>query len=444
MMGIESVETFAGCEGYLDSLIPKGRMTRSDFGLDRMHALLDELGNPHEAYPIVHIGGTAGKGSTATIAAGIFQTAGYKTGLHLSPHLEDIRERAQINGSLMAPDSFVRLVGVVKGAVERVELNYGYGKPTRFEALVAAAFQHFKDEAVDIAVVEVGLGGKLDGTNVVNSQVSVLTNIGLDHMEILGDSVEEIARDKVQIFKRDSDVVSGVTQPSVIDIVERRAKEMRCKLDLLGREIEYRIRDGAARSNRFDLRIGKTRYKDLELHLLGEHQTRNAALAVDASLKMAKHGFVIDEKDVREALKNIRVPGRFEVIGGNPVTILDCAHNPMKMEAFVQTLRQNYPNRKARIVLAAKKDKDVPGMLALLSGVVSKFYFTNFLVTTDFGKAMSFDPKEIKKLTTTQSEVIPDPIDAYNMAKSECEKDELICITGSLYLVGELRAELIR
>ena len=441
MIAIGSVGSFKEGIAYLESLIPKGRMTYADFGLDRMRALLNELDNPQEAYPIVHVGGTAGKGSTATIAANIFQTAGYKTGLHLSPHLEDIRERAQVNGRLMKPGGFVRLVSSLKTAAETVELDYSYGKPTYFELLVAMAFQHFKDEDVDIALVEVGLGGRLDGTNIVNSLVSILTNVGLDHTEILGDTIEKIAEDKVGIFKRNTDVISGVTQPSVVRIVEKRAKEMDCNLDLLGRDIKYKIK-GKILDSRFDFRTGDANYTDLKLRLLGEHQVRNAALALDASLKMRKHGFEITEDHVRKALGNVIVPGRFELMRGEPVTILDGAHNPMKMNALAETLKQNYANQKIRVVFAAKKDKNISGMLDILSGLASKFYFTKFLVTTDFGKMMSFNPEEMQGLTTVSSEVIPDSLDAYNKARSECGKDEIICVTGSLYLVGELRSKL--
>jgi dihydrofolate synthase/folylpolyglutamate synthase len=411
--------------------------------LERMRALLGAMDNPQDAYPIIHIGGTAGKGSTATIAAKILQTAGYKTGLHTSPHLEDIRERAIVNGVLMDEAEFVRLTKIVKEAADRVSAEYSYGAPTYFESLVALSFQHFKDEMVDVAVVEVGLGGKLDATNIVKSKVAVLTNVGLDHTEILGDTVEKIAADKVCIFKEGTDVVSGVTQPSVIRIVEDKAAEMNCRLDLLGRDIKYFPGDQSFPKNMFDLEIRGRHYDGMVTGLIGEYQIRNSALAIDAVSKMEQFGFAVSDDAVRNALLDVVVPGRFEIIGSNPTIILDGAHNEMKMKAFIEALEGMRNGNRLRVVFAAKRDKDVKTMISILSEVADKFYFTKFQAVTDFGKRMSFDPLELQKACATSSAVIDDAVDAYKMAFAEAGKDDIICITGSLYLVGEIRSAIV-
>ncbi len=261
------------------------------------------MGNPQSSYPTVHVGGTAGKGSTSTFIAGILQQSGYKVGLHVSPHLEDIREREQVNGNIMTKVRFVTLVKYIKPFIEQTAMMYPYGLPTYFEAMLALAFEHFRNENVDIAVIEVGLGGRLDGTNVITPKVAVLTNVGLDHTEILGNTVEKIASDKVGIFKENIDLVSGVTQPSVITIVENQAQKMHCRLDLLDKQIFYIKLRSDGGNTAFDFRFGNLIYKNLVMPVLGEYQIANAALAIAAVLKLNKNGFNISENNIRSALR---------------------------------------------------------------------------------------------------------------------------------------------
>ena len=434
------IKNFKEAKGYLESLIPKERENYEKIGLGRMRALLDVMGNPQDAYPTIHIAGTAGKGSTATMIASILQSAGYKTGLHVSPHLEDIRERMQVDGSFPSKKRFVELVDKVKGHVEEVERSSNHGRPSYFEALLAVAFENFRDEKVDVAVVEVGMGGRLDGTNVIKPRVAVLTNIGLDHTEFLGDSPDRIAVEKAGVFKTGSDIISGVTQPSVIGIVEKRAAELGCRVDLLGREIRYSKVRQLPKGSIFDLAVSGKNYRDIELSAIGIHQVGNAALAMAAALKMNNHGFIVKESAARVALADLVLPCRFEMVRERPIVILDGAHNPMKVDALYEALRANYAGRPITFVFAVKKDKNVKEMIDRLSGIASRFYFTAFSSTTDFGKRMSYDPEELRHFTKVDSEVLPDAHAAYKRAVEAAKEGDVICVTGSLYLAGELRS----
>ncbi len=432
---------FAEAKAYLELLIPKDN--KLTFGLERIRALLGLMGNPQSAYPTIHVGGTAGKGSTSMIIAGILQQAGYSVGLHVSPHLEDIREREQVNGKIMSKTDFLNLVNYIKPYLEQTAERYPYGMPTYFEAMLALAFEHFRKSGVDIAVIEVGLGGRLDGTNVITPKVAVLTNVGLDHTEILGNTVEKIANDKVGIFKEGIELVSGVMQPSVITIVENQAKKMNCRLDLLGRQISYTRLPSASGMTAFDLRLGSSAYKNLVMPILGGYQIANAALAIDAVLKLNRQGFRIGEKEIRATLQKMKLPGRFEIVNTKPVVILDGAHNPMKISALAKALEEYYPNKCINFVFAVKSDKNTAEMLRVLSKIANKFYFTKFEAVTDFGQNMSKNPDELLSLTTSKCEAFKDSAEAYKKAISEAEAADVICITGSLYLVGELRTMIL-
>ena len=433
---------FGLAKAWLESLIPLD--AGASFGLERIRALLAVMGNPQESYATVHVGGTAGKGSTATIIARILQDSGYRTGLHVSPHLEDIRERGQVNGKLMTKREFVDLVNRIRPCVEQTARQHGYGMPTYFEVLVALALQHFKDKMVDIAVIEVGLGGRLDGTNIITPKVAVLTNVGLDHTEFLGMTVGKIARDKTGIFKEGIDIVSGVTQQEVVRIVKDKARDMNCRLDLLGRDIRYDVKHRGLDGTVFDLRLNGLSMANITTPLLGVHQVTNAAVAIDAVLKLNGYGFSVGEKGIRSALRGMSIPCRFEVIRENPTVVLDGAHNPMKTGTLVKALKQYYPGRRISIVFAVKKDKNVAQMLRLLSGISKRVYLTRFQTMTDFGQRMSMEPESIPRIPGMKYEVLEDAGDAYRKAVEESGRDSVICVTGSLYLVGELRGLLNR
>ncbi len=414
---------------------------RPDLG--RMRRLLAHLGDPQIGLPVLHIGGTAGKGSTATIAAAVLTAAGYRTGLHTKPHLRRVNERIVVNGAPIADADLLALIEEAAPAARAVE-------PTWYEFTVALALLHFRHIAVDIAVIEVGLGGTYDGTNVVQPLVAVLTNVGLDHTEILGDTVEEIARDKVAIIKPGCIALTGVTQPSVKAIVAERAADVGVPLWRLGDEI--RIDTSAERRHaepsRFDLRVRGRGINRLEIGLLGEHQMINAALAIAATDALASSGLKVPDEVIARTLPTVRIPGRLEVVGGKPTVVLDGAHNPDKIDALLAALPEYFAYRRLIVVAAFTRRHDVAAMLARLAVAVDRIVLTAFAMQSDFGPGHTIPPDELAALLATfrprgTSEVVPDPIAAVEAARAWANPDDLVCVTGSLYLVGAVRDMLI-
>lgn len=406
-------------------------------GLDRMRRLLAELGNPHHGLPVIHVGGTSGKGSTATIAAAVLRTAGYRVGLHVKPHLERVEERFVIDG---VPIDSGRLVALLADAAPIAAAI----RPSWYELTVATALRYFHEERVDLAVVEVGLGGTYDGTNLVEPLSVVLTNVGLDHTDVLGHTVEEIARDKVGIVKPGVPTVSGMTQPSVRPIVEQRCERVGAPLWQLGREIDYSINALGARGASFDLRLPGWSATGLELSLLGAHQVANAALAVAAVRALGPSRYPVSDPALRQALAAVKVDGRLEIIDTDPLIVLDGAHNPDKMSAFAQALKDLFPDRKVTAVLGFKRGHDLTATLAPLVPLLQRAVLSRFDADTDFGKGQSVEPALIEQACASLGAPFErvseaDPIRAVKLALDHAGPRDLVCVTGSLYLVGAVR-----
>ncbi|MDQ2785782.1 MAG: Mur ligase family protein [Chloroflexota bacterium] len=411
---------------------------RPDLG--RMRRLLALLDDPQIGLPVLHVGGTAGKGSTATIAAALLTAAGYRTGLHTKPHLRRVNERIVVNGAPISDENLLALIEEAAPAARTVQ-------PTWYEFTVALAILHFRRIAVDIAVIEVGLGGTYDGTNVVQPLVAVLTNVGLDHTEILGDTVEEIARDKVAIIKSSCIAITGVTQPSVRDIVAKRALSVGAPLWRLGDEIRIDARPHPA-LNRFNLSINRHAYERLQIGLLGEHQIINAALAVAATEALASFNLPVADEVIRQTLPTIRIPGRLEGIAKSPTVVLDGAHNPDKLNALLAALPEYFDYRRLAVVAAFTRRHDVAAMLARLAPVVDHIVLTSFAMYGDFGPGQAIPPDELTVLFATfqprgTSEVVLDPTAAVEAARRWAHPDDCVCVTGSLYLVGAVRDTLL-
>jgi len=418
-------------------------------GLDRMRALLARLGDPQIGLPVVHIGGTAGKGSTATLVAAILRAAGYRVGLHTKPHLAQVNERIVVNGVPVSDTDLHTLIVAATPAARAVE-------PTWYELTVALALLHFRRVGVDIAVIEVGLGGTWDGTNVVEPRVAVLTNVGLDHTEVLGDTVELIAADKVGIFKPGCVVVSGVTQPSVRKIVTAKAAAVGAPLWLLDRDFSVHDVVPEADGTRFALDLHGTRTDDLhDLHdlrisLRGAHQVTNAALAVAAVTALAPSGYPVMADAIRRGLADARLPGRLEVVGESPITVLDGAHNPDKLAALLTALGQYFTYRRLVVVVAFTLRHDYRAMLAQLVPVADRIVLTQFTARGDFGPGSSVPPAdlaatlaEIAPAATVTVTLEPDALAAVHLAQTDAGAAGCVCVTGSLYLVGAVRASLL-
>jgi dihydrofolate synthase/folylpolyglutamate synthase len=406
-------------------------------GLETIRGLLTELDHPERGRPIVHIGGTSGKGSTATIVAGILRSAGYRVGLHVKPHLEAVEERFVVDG---APIESAALVDLIE-RIGPSALKWG---PSWYELTVALAFEHFRAERVDVAVIEVGLGGRYDATNVVQPAVAVLTNVGLDHTDVLGDTVEKIAADKVGIFKAGAPTVSGVTQATVRAIVRRRCAEVDSPLWLVDEHYSYVVKSIDDQGSRFDLILPNERWTDLFLAPLGIHQVANASAAVAACVALRKQGFQISSASIEEALQSVAVPGRLEVVRQSPLVVLDGAHNPAKMEALAAALGTLYPDRPITGVLAFKRGHDLVATLRAIIPALSDVVLTTFDAMTDYGPGQAVDPGEVDAAVAAISPSIPraispDPLGAVSEAIDRAAPGGVVCVTGSLYLVGAVR-----
>jgi dihydrofolate synthase/folylpolyglutamate synthase len=414
--------------------------------LERMRRLLALLGDPHIGLPVLHVGGTAGKGSTATIAAALLTAAGYHTGLHTKPHLTRVNERIVVNGMPINDDDFRALIEEATPAARAVS-------PTWYEFTVALALLHVRRVAVDIAVIEVGLGGTWDGTNVVQPLVAVLTNVGLDHTEILGDTVEEIACDKVGIIKPGCTAITGVTQTSVQKIVYDHSTRLGIPLWRLGHEIELAVwHDPERDAGTFDVSVqGRPQWNHqrLRLGLLGEHQMTNAALAIAAVHALEAHGMTVSDGTIRQTLPTVRIPGRLEVVAEHPTVVLDGAHNPDKVDALIAALGEYFTFTRLIVVAAFTRRHDSAAMLARLAAVVDHLVLTTFTMYADFGPGQAVPPKEVAAQYAALQprgtwSIEPDPLGAVAAARAMAGPDDLICVTGSLYLVGTVRDPLLR
>ncbi|MGE5222986.1 MAG: bifunctional folylpolyglutamate synthase/dihydrofolate synthase [Omnitrophica WOR_2 bacterium] len=406
-------------------------------------ALMDRLDHPERKFHSVHVGGTSGKGSTSTFIADILVDAGYKVGLFTKPHLSTVRERFVLNGEPIAP--FVML-NILEWLGPRIQLD---DKPTWFELMTALAFEYFYEQQVDLAVIEVGLGGMFDATNILVPDLSVLTNVGLDHTDILGSTLEEIAGDKVGIFKPAKPVVSGVTQPAIIEIVEKQCRQTGSPLELLGRDFNFSNVRLNQRGSQFDFSFKGECIQGYKLRMLGQHQVYNAAVALASIFTLQHAGYPVPLEATCSGLQRARIPGRMEVVDNLPAIVLDGAHSPPKMAAFAAALKTLFPEKGRLIaVLACSKGHDAEATLAPLAQMLSAAIVTEFSVHTDYGIKRAQPAGELAALVNQlnpgiELHVQPDPWAAVQQARELADPGDLICVTGSIYLVGQVRGSLI-
>lgn len=405
--------------------------------LDPILKLLDRVNHPERAFPSLHVGGTSGKGTTSTFLANILFAAGYKVGLFTKPHLESVRERFIVNQTQITPEAIMALM-------ERMPADLAQ-PPTWFELMVALAFQFFADQKVDWGVIEVGLGGTHDATNIIIPELSILTNVGLDHTDILGDTVEKIARDKVGIVKPGKPVVSGVTQPGVVQIVKEQCARLGAPLMLLGRDFYYSLINIDANGSAFDFCYHGEMFRGLSIRMLGEHQVTNAALAAAGAVTLREAGYNISREAIFEGLAATHAPGRMEIFPGFSNIILDGAHSPPKMEAFSSSLCALFLAREKLIgVLSFSQGHDVYNTLLPLAPLLSKAILTEFSAETDYGNKRAHDPVEVAQILSKinpniQIVIEIDPIKAIELAREQAAVNDLICVTGSIFLVGQIR-----
>jgi dihydrofolate synthase/folylpolyglutamate synthase len=412
------------------SLTHQEQIAPERFELERMFDLMDKLGNPQLQYPTIHIAGTKGKGSVAAHCAAALQAAGYKTGLYTSPHLHDFRERIQIDGQRISKADFTAGIEVLKQVIPQVP------GLTSYELQTALAFWYFGQKKVACAVVEVGMGGRLDSTNVLTPLVSVITNISYDHTSILGDTLAEIAGEKGGIIKPGVPVVSAPQKLDALEVLEQLASQREAEFVLVGRDIQFEPLTHSLEGQSFRVFQNGENGRTFTTQLLGRHQLENAVTAFAALQAVNRTGLSVSEQAVQRGFSSVRWPGRFEVFDGEPMVIFDGAHNRYSAQRLAQTIEDYLPGKPVALVFGASEDKDIAGMFAELLPKVDYV----LLVRADHPRAAAV--QDLSNLAADYAcpvSVIDSPADFYRQASELIGNDGVILVTGSLYVVGQLR-----
>ena len=412
----------------------------SDFKLDRMRRLLELMDNPHEKIPVVHVAGTKGKGSTAAMLASVLSASGHKCGLYISPHISAFEERITINAIQPTQIELVGLVNRLMPIIAHMDNLPGRMQPTYFELATALAWQHFVEQRVDIAVLEVGLGGRLDSTNLCQPLVSVITNVSRDHTHVLGSTVHQIAYEKAGIIKTGVPVVTAATHPDAVTMIEQTCRERQSSLRLLGRDFHLLDRKIDEFGDiEIEARTSTSSWSRIPVVLRGPHQSTNAALALAVVDELRQRNWSLTDDAVKMGLTRVAWPARVEVMSRKPTVIIDAAHNWESARALVASLIEEPSHGKRILVFAASKDKDVAGILRQLLPNFDTLILTRYLENprgVPLGELCSL----VEAMTTHPAHVAPDPIAAWNFAKRLASSNDMIVITGSFFLVAELRA----
>jgi dihydrofolate synthase / folylpolyglutamate synthase len=407
-------------------------LARAEFNLDRMFALMDELGNPQEKYPIIHVAGTKGKGSVAALCASALKAAGYQTGLYTSPHLWDYTERIQINGEPISRQQLIELVEEVKPAIAKIP------KLTTFEITTAIGFLAFAKQNVNAAVVEVGLGGRLDATNILIPKVAVITSLSYDHMAVLGNTLAEIAGEKAGIIKERVAVVSAPQTDEALQVLERIANQKSSPFILVGRDIKFErltssLNGQSLRLSSFSFPLfTQTPMVELTIPLLGAHQIENAAIAY-AALKTS--GIPISNEAIQEGFSQVKWPARFEILRREPPVVIDSAHNRDSARRLRETLDEYFPEIPVILIFCALEDKDITGILEELKPRLECVVATR----ADHPRAPSAEwmAEQVKRVDIPVEAVTP-VADALQRALELAATQKLVLSAGSVAFAGEV------
>jgi dihydrofolate synthase / folylpolyglutamate synthase len=398
------------------------------FGLGAIRDLLDRTGTPQRSFPSVHVAGTNGKGSSVAMLEAVFRASGYRTGCYTSPHLMDMRERIRVSGRNIPASA-------VTGWMDRHLPDAEKAGASVFEMLTAMAFSHFRDSAVDVAVVETGLGGRLDATNTVEPVLTAITEIGKDHTELLGESLERITDEKAGILKPGVPCVAGSGQRRVRGWLASRAAAVPCPIVFSRDAVRIRNLTCTDGFSEFDARTERSEYRRLRLALPGRHQVDNAALVIAAVDALRNAGWIIPDRAVFSGLRNVVWRGRLEVLRRNPTVLLDSAHNPAGVRSLARALRTLFRYERLILVFGVLADKNYKGMLKTLAPAADRIILTRPL------SERAMDPAVLAGLPGLRGKpvtVIPDIGKAWETALRSARSGDLVCGTGSIYFVGEV------
>lgn len=437
-----TIRSFQSAVQFLNCMTDYEKMTRvgyntSNFSLTRMNRLLSALGHPQKQFRSVHIAGTKGKGSTAAMLAAMLANSDLKVGLYTSPHLMNIRERVQINDEMISEADMTRLMSKIAKVIKKLPKN----EPTFFEIITALGFLHFAEQQVDIAVVETGLGGRLDSTNVLKPAVCAITSISYDHVAQLGNTLAKIAEEKAGIFKAGVPAVTVPQADEARKVLAEVARKVGAPLMVTGKDIEFSYRFESSRTNgpqtRVSLTTNSCRFEHLAVPLPGDHQAVNCGLALSIMAILKDRGLPIDDQKAIEGLAKARLPGRMEVINESPRILVDGAHNAASVEALMRAIGQNIPYDSMVVIFGARTDKDIPGMLRHIQLGADKVIFTSA------GSPKAADPVDLAAEYAEQcgkmAQVANTLEEALDIAERAVTREDIVCITGSFYLVGKAK-----
>ncbi len=414
------------------------RYNVTTFNLNRMEKLLSLLGKPHKKFPTVHIAGTKGKGSTAAMLAKMLEANGYKVGLYTSPHVVNLHERIAVNSQMISEREMLGLLNRVYAPVEKMAKA---DSPTFFEIMTAMAFMHFADIKVDIGVIETGLGGRLDSTNVIQPEVVGITSISIDHQSQLGDTIDKIAEEKAGIFKRGIPIITVQQEPAAMRVLKSLANAAKAPLSVTGGDIDFSHRFETSREHgphtRICLTTPTSKFEHLRVPMHGTHQAINCGLALAMLDKLKASGYKIDNEKTTEGLGKVSLTGRMEMICEDPRIMIDAAHNAASIRALIHAIGQNIPYDSLVIIFGCNKDKDIKGMLNELQYGADKVVFTR----SNSPRAAS--PEDLAEMWTEICGKMCQAAHglglALELAKNAISKEDLICVTGSFYLIGQAK-----
>lgn len=420
---------------YLLGTISETVSPRTSYKLDRMYALLQALGDPHLAYPTIHVGGTSGKGSTSTMIAAALTAAGLRTGLHTKPHLHDATERARIGGVPIERERFAAVLDGMMPAIESA-VAAGLGRPTYYETLLALALTYFAQERVDVAVVEVGLGGRLDGTNVLRPEVAAITSVGYDHTDVLGDTLEAIAREKAGIAKAGVPLVLADVPPQAAAVIEKYAVQTGARVVRVG---DWARVEQTGVVEMFDVLTAQSRYR-IRTPVAGAFQRINAATAI-AVLEQLQPPLRVPPDAVERGFATLSIPGRMEIVAGSPPVVFDIAHNAEKAQHLVAALRERFDRSRIHYVVAIGENKNASDILAALAALPGTMTFTSF----ETAGRTAIPPRRLAEIAASMGilgRTIEDPVEAFGTAQRAAGPGDAIVVTGSTFVVATLRRQI--